>query len=114
MSDKENAYWRANIRLMLSLLFVWFVVSFVCGILLLDFLNQFHLFGFKLGYWFSQQGSIFVFVGLIFIYTWRMNHLDKKYGVEEKMVEDLDQTLNKNSNKDSNKDSKSDANEGEG
>ena len=83
MSDKENAYWRANIRLMLSLLFVWFVVSFGCGILLLDFLNQFQLFGFKLGFWFSQQGSIFVFVCLIFVYTWRMNHLDKAFGVEE-------------------------------
>jgi len=83
MSDKENAYWRANIRLMLSLLFVWFVVSFGCGILFLDFLNQFQLFGFKLGFWFSQQGSIFVFVCLIFIYTWRMNYLDKVFGVEE-------------------------------
>jgi putative solute:sodium symporter small subunit len=68
---------------MLSLLFVWFVVSFGCGILFLDFLNQFQLFGFKLGFWFSQQGSIFVFVCLIFIYTWRMNHLDKVFGVEE-------------------------------
>ena len=83
MSDQENAYWRANIRLMLSLLFVWFVVSFGCVILFLDFLNQFQLFGFKLGFLFSQQGSIFVFVCLIFIYTWRMNHLDKVFGVEE-------------------------------
>ena len=68
---------------MLSMLFVWFVVSFGCGILLLDFLNQFQLFGFKLGFWFSQQGSIFIFVCLIFVYTWRMNHLDKVFGVEE-------------------------------
>ena len=83
MSDQENANWRANIPLMWSLLFVWFVVSFGCGILFLDFLNQFQLFGFKLGFWFSQQGSIFVFVCLIFIYTWRMNHLDKVFGVEE-------------------------------
>jgi putative solute:sodium symporter small subunit len=72
---------------MLSLLFVWFVVSFGCGILFLDFLNQFQLFGFKLGFWFSQQGSIFVFVCLSFIYTWRMNHLDKVFGVEESDTE---------------------------
>jgi len=85
MSDKENAYWRANIRLMLALLLVWFLVSFGCGILLLDFLNQYHLFGFKLGFWFSQQGSIFVFVALIFVYAWRMNHLDKIFGVEEEI-----------------------------
>jgi putative solute:sodium symporter small subunit len=55
--------------------------------LFLDFLNQFQLFGFKLGFWFSQQGSIFVFVCLIFIYTWRMNHLDKVFGVEESDTE---------------------------
>ena len=112
MSDQENAYWRANIRLMLSLLFVWFVVSFVCGILLLDFLNQFYLFGFKLGFWFSQQGSIFVFVGIIFIYAWRMNHLDKIYGVEETLIVekmDVEKTV-----EDSNENSKPDVSGGEG
>ena len=85
MSDKENAYWRANIRLMLALLLVWFLVSFGCGILLLDFLNQYHLFGFKLGFWFAQQGSIYTFVALVFWYSYKMNQLDKKYQVAEKV-----------------------------
>jgi len=83
MSQSNNNYWRANIILMLCLLSVWFFVSFVCGILLVDFLNQFRFFGWKLGFWFSQQGSIYVFVVLIFVYVWQMNRLDRKYGVEE-------------------------------
>jgi putative solute:sodium symporter small subunit len=68
---------------MLVLLFVWFFVSFVCGILIVDYLDQFQFFGYKLGFWFSQQGSIYFFVVLIFIYAWRMNILDRQYGVEE-------------------------------
>lgn len=84
MSEERNrAYWRANISLMLVLLAVWFSVSFLAGIIFVDFLNQFRLFGYKLGFWFSQQGSIYFFVALIFIYAWRMNALDKKFGVEE-------------------------------
>ncbi|XOV87481.1 MAG: DUF4212 domain-containing protein [Pseudomonadota bacterium] len=79
----NSAYWRANIRLMLSLLAVWFFVSFVCGILIVDYLDQFRLFGYKLGFWFSQQGSIYFFVVLIFVYVWRMNRLDRKFGVDE-------------------------------
>ncbi|MCB1644545.1 MAG: DUF4212 domain-containing protein [Pseudomonadales bacterium] len=82
MSDREK-YWRANLKLMLGLLTIWFLVSFGCGILFADFLNQFRFFGFKLGFWFSQQGSIFVFVALIFVYAWQMNRLDKRYGVDE-------------------------------
>lgn len=82
-NDKNDAYWRANLRLMLSLLAVWFFVSFVCGILIVDFLDQFRLFGYKLGFWFSQQGSIYFFVVLIFVYVWRMNRLDKRFGVHE-------------------------------
>ena len=68
---------------MLVLLSVWFFVSFVCGILIVDYLNQFRLFGYKLGFWFSQQGSIYCFVVLIFVYVWAANRLDRKYGVEE-------------------------------
>jgi len=68
---------------MLSLLALWFFVSFFCGILIVDYLNQFQLLGFKLGFWFSHQGSIFVFVMLIFYYAWRMNRLDKQFGVYE-------------------------------
>lgn len=83
MSENENEYWRANITLMLILLSVWFFVSFVCGILIVDYLNQYRFFGYKLGFWFSQQGAIYTFVVLIFVYAWRMNKLDQKYGVEE-------------------------------
>jgi len=64
-------------------LVIWFGVSFVCGILLLDFLNQFEIAGFKLGFWFAQQGSIYVFVALIFFYAWRMSAIDKRHNVEE-------------------------------
>jgi len=83
MSGNNNEYWRANITLMVILLAVWFFVSFVCGILIVDYLNQFRFFGYKLGFWFSQQGAIVTFVVLIFVYVWRMNKLDRKYGVEE-------------------------------
>ena len=82
-SDNNNAYWMANISLLSKLLAVWFFVSFGCGIILADWLDQFSLFGFKLGFWFAQQGAIFVFVGLIFIYAVLMNRLDKKYNVAE-------------------------------
>ena len=84
MSEKNNhAYWQANLRLMLVLLVIWFSVSFLAGIVFVDFLNQFRLYGYKLGFWFSQQGAIYFFVLLIFVYAWRMNALDKKFGVAE-------------------------------
>ncbi|MGB3619787.1 DUF4212 domain-containing protein [Ketobacter sp. MCCC 1A13808] len=82
--EDATAYWSANVRLMLTLLVIWFVVSFGCGIILVDFLNQFHLGGYKLGFWFAQQGSIYVFVVLIFYYTYKMGKLDRKYDVHEK------------------------------
>jgi putative solute:sodium symporter small subunit len=84
MSEKNNhAYWQANLRLMFVLLVIWFSVSFLAGIIFVDFLNQFRLYGYKLGFWFSQQGAIYFFVLLIFVYAWRMNALDKKFGVDE-------------------------------
>ena len=84
MSEKNNhAYWQANLRLMLVLLVIWFSVSFLAGIIFVDFLNQFRLYGYKLGFWFSQQGAIYFFVLLIFVYAWRINVLDKKFGVSE-------------------------------
>ena len=83
MSDKNDSYWRANVVLILSLLSVWFLVSFVCGILIVDFLDQFRFFGYKLGFWFTQQGSILFFIILIFVYVWRMNRLDADHGVDE-------------------------------
>jgi len=76
-------YWKANVALLLKLLAIWFIVSFGAGILFVDFLNQIEFFGFKLGFWFAQQGSIYVFVVLIFVYTRQMKKLDEKYGVEE-------------------------------
>jgi len=79
----RKAYWRANLRLMAFLLTAWFAVSYGCGILLVDWLDQFRFGGFKLGFWFSQQGSIYVFVILIFVYVWRMNQIDRAFGVDE-------------------------------
>lgn len=84
--NKEDAaaYWSANVKLMLTLLVIWFVVSFGCGVILVDFLNQFRVGGYKLGFWFAQQGSIYVFVALIFYYARKMGQLDRKYDVHEK------------------------------
>ena len=82
-SDNNKTYWRANISLLSKLLVVWFVVSFGCGIILVDWLDQFSLFGFKLGFWFAQQGAIYVFVALIFIYAWRMKIIDRQFGVSD-------------------------------
>jgi putative solute:sodium symporter small subunit len=81
--DQVKEYWRRNVALMIKLLVVWFVVSFGCGIILVDVLNQFHVGGYKLGFWFAQQGSIYCFVGLIFFYTWRMAALDREFNVDE-------------------------------
>ena len=81
--DNNNAYWRANIRLMLILLAIWFTVSFVFGILLVETLNQIQFFGFKLGFWWAQQGSIYVFVILIFVYSRLMKRIDKEHGVSD-------------------------------
>ncbi len=80
---KMQAYWRRNVRILLILLTVWFVVSFVFGILLVDELNHVRLGGFKLGFWFAQQGSIYAFVLIIFIYVWLMNRLDREFDVHE-------------------------------
>lgn len=77
-------YWQRNIKIVLSLIAVWFIVSFGFGILLVDQLNVIRLGGFKLGFWFAQQGSIFTFVVLIFIYVYKMNRLDEEFDVNEK------------------------------
>jgi len=77
-------YWKTNITYVGSLLAVWFVVSYVFGILLVEPLNGIRVGGFKLGFWFAQQGSIYVFVVLIFVYVWLMNRLDRKFDVDEK------------------------------
>ena len=81
--EKAQEYWRRNLSLMVKLMVIWFVVSFGCGIILVDFLNQFQFGGYKLGFWFAQQGAIYVFVALIFYYTRKMAQLDKEFGVDE-------------------------------
>ena len=83
MGSDINNYWRANLKVAAVLLIIWFTVSFGFGILLVEPLNQIAFFGFKLGFWWAQQGAIFVFVILIFVYTAIMKRLDKKYGVQE-------------------------------
>lgn len=84
MSDQNlKNYWKENIRYLLVLLAVWFLVSYGFGILLVDTLNQVSIGGAPMGFWFAQQGSIYVFVILIFIYVRLMNKLDRKYGVDE-------------------------------
>lgn len=81
-SPKQKRYWRANIRLVLALLAVWFVVSFGCGILFVDPLNKIKLGGFPLGFWFAQQGAIYVFVVLVWLYARRMDKMDAVYNAE--------------------------------
>jgi len=81
--EKASAYWKANLRYLVILLSIWFTVSYGAGILFKDALNTIRIGGFKLGFWFAQQGSIYVFVILIFVYVRLMNKLDRKYGYDE-------------------------------
>jgi putative solute:sodium symporter small subunit len=81
--NPSEAYWRANIRLVVILLSIWFVVSYLFGIILVEPLNEIRIGGVGLGFWFAQQGSIFTFLILIFVYAFRMNALDRKYDVHE-------------------------------
>jgi putative solute:sodium symporter small subunit len=86
MSDKQRkatAYWKENVRYLVILLSIWFLVSYGAGILFKDVLDMIQLGGFKLGFWFAQQGSIYTFVILIFVYVRLMNKLDRKYGYDE-------------------------------
>jgi len=82
-SEAEGAYWRENIRLLISLMVIWFTVSFGFGILLRDFLDQFSLGGYPLGFWFAQQGSIYVFIALIVFYVVRMKAIERKYDLDD-------------------------------
>jgi putative solute:sodium symporter small subunit len=81
--QQAREYWRRNLSLMVKLLVIWFVVSYGFGILLVDVLNQVQIGGYKLGFWFAQQGSIYVFVALIFYYAKKMGDLDREFGVDE-------------------------------
>jgi len=80
--SRQN-YWKRNIRLVTICLSIWFVVSYLFGIILVDQLNAFSIGGYELGFWFAQQGSMYVFVVLIFFYAWRMNKLDREFDVHE-------------------------------
>ncbi len=81
--ERRRAYWRANIRLIVLLLAIWAAVSYGAGILLVEWCNQFRIGSLPVGYWFANQGSMYVFVILIFVYAWRMDRLDRKFGVGE-------------------------------
>lgn len=81
--EKATAYWKENIKYLFILLTIWFLVSYGAGILFKDALDNIKMGGFKLGFWFAQQGSMYVFVVLIFVYVRIMNKLDKKYGYED-------------------------------
>jgi len=89
--NREKKYWNKNLKYLTILLSIWFLVSFVLGILLVDELNNIRIGGFKLGFWFAQQGAIYVFVILIFVYIRLMNRLDKEFGFNE--VENQDKKI---------------------
>ena len=80
---KYIKYWRKNLQYLAVLLGIWFTVSYGFGILFVEELNQVRIGGFQLGFWFAQQGSIYIFVALIFFYAWRMNRIDRKFDVHE-------------------------------
>lgn len=81
--QQRTEYWRRNLRLMAVLLTIWALVSYGAGILFAEWLNQWSILGVPVGFWFAQQGSIITFLILIAIYVWRMDKLDKEYGVDE-------------------------------
>lgn len=96
LNEKDvGEYWRENIRLLVKLLAVWFFVSFGLGILFVDYLNQFNFFGMKLGFWFAQQGSIYVFIILIFTYVVRINQIERRYGIDDSEDVKVDKNNNK-------------------
>ncbi len=82
-SRTAAAYWKANLQVLFICMIIWFVVSYGLGILLVDVMNQFTIGGYKLGFWFAQQGSIYAFVALIFFYAWRMNKIDREFDLQE-------------------------------
>lgn len=82
-SSNAEAYWHENVKLLCGLLAIWFVASFGAGIIFVDVLNHIQIGGFKLGFWFAQQGSIVVFVILIFVYAARMRIIEKRFGVSD-------------------------------
>ena len=88
MRSRPNAYWKANLRLIALCLTLWGTVSYGCGILFVEPLNQFSLGGYKLGFWFAQQGALYAFVALIVFYNWRVTRLEQRYRAERHTRED--------------------------
>jgi putative solute:sodium symporter small subunit len=82
-SEQRQAYWQANLKLTLTMLAIWFVISYCCGILFVEQLNAIKIGGYKLGFWFAQQGSMYGFVAIIFFYASRMKAIDRKFGVHD-------------------------------
>lgn len=82
-SEHHQAYWRANLKLMGILLVIWFTISYLCGIVFVEELNAIHIGGYKLGFWFAQQGSMYGFVILIFVYAKLMRKLDEKFELHD-------------------------------
>lgn len=84
MADNNHkTYWNKNLKYLAGLLIAWFLVSYGCGILFVDQLNEIRIGGFKLGFWFAQQGAIYFFILIIFLYVYLMNKLDKEHDVDE-------------------------------
>lgn len=83
MKDKGSAYWSATLRLLGGIMAVWLFVSFGASIIFAEWLNQFKLGGYPLGFWFAQQGSMYTYIILICFYAWRMNKIDRKFDVHE-------------------------------
>ena len=82
-SREETAYWRANIRLLVWLMAIWFVVSFGAGILFRDWLDQFMIGGYPLGFWFAQQGSIYIFIAIIVFYAWKIHRIEQSFQLDD-------------------------------
>jgi len=80
---QAKAYWHRNVSLVVKLLVIWFIVSYGCGILMVDLLNQVQIGGYKLGFWFAQQGSLYVFIVLVFYYARKMAALDREFHVDQ-------------------------------
>ncbi len=83
-SGQAGEYWRATLNLLIGILVVWFVVPYLGGIVFADALNNIKLGGYPLGFWIAHQGSIYLFIVLIFFYTWRMGQIDRRFNVDEK------------------------------
>ncbi|MFP4081007.1 MAG: DUF4212 domain-containing protein [Ectothiorhodospira sp.] len=83
LQEQRSAYWKANLRILIGSLIVWFIAGYLLPIFMVDVLNLISLGGYPLGFWMAQQGSIYVFLMLIFFYAWRMNRLDRKFDVHE-------------------------------